>query len=177
EEAYRIKPLALLLFDIAQAARLAGEPKKALTFYALYLEKVPRAAEREECLRRISELQAAVAAADRPPPRAEPTPPKSVAAAAVVAPATLPPARPSRRWWRDPCGAVLVAVGVAAVGVGGGIAGWAQHTIDGANASYGAFDAAKGATTLRTAGLVTLGVGGALVIAAAVRYAVAARHR
>ena len=46
--AYKIKDDPALLFNLAQAHRLANHPAEALRFYRTYLAKVPTAANRTE---------------------------------------------------------------------------------------------------------------------------------
>ena len=58
KEAYRFKPDAMLLYNIAQCHRKLGHVDEALTFYRNYRRRAPGAANREEIERRISELEA-----------------------------------------------------------------------------------------------------------------------
>jgi tetratricopeptide (TPR) repeat protein len=103
-EAYRLKPTPLLLFNIAQAWRLAGEPQRALFHYRRYLGAMPAAANRTQVEEFIAALDAQLAAAaprSEPPAAAAPAEPAPAAAAppsATPAPpaATAPPAEPPR---------------------------------------------------------------------------------
>src|SRR5262249_20752976 len=54
--AYRLKNDPALLYNLAQAARLAGHAAEALRFYRVFLTKVPTTPNRDECERKISEL-------------------------------------------------------------------------------------------------------------------------
>jgi tetratricopeptide (TPR) repeat protein len=55
--AYRLRDEPALLYNLAQAHRLAGHAADALRFYKIYLTKVPNAANRRECETKIAELQ------------------------------------------------------------------------------------------------------------------------
>jgi outer membrane protein assembly factor BamD (BamD/ComL family) len=57
-DAYRIKDDPVILFNIAQAHRLAGHSADALRTYRMYLMKVPSATNRPEVERLIAELTA-----------------------------------------------------------------------------------------------------------------------
>jgi tetratricopeptide (TPR) repeat protein len=74
ETAYQLKNDPTLLFNVAQAHRLAGQHQQALFNYRSYLHKVPNASNRDEVERLIVELQKRL---DQPTPsatKAEPTP-------------------------------------------------------------------------------------------------------
>lgn len=62
EIGYRNKPRPILLYNIARAAELAGQPQKALDHYRLYLEMRPQAPERDEVQRHIGALEQQLAA-------------------------------------------------------------------------------------------------------------------
>ena len=109
EKAFEAKPDSALLYNAAQAHRLAGNKERALTLYQNYLRIYPRAPRRAEVETRIDELKKALAqdreaAAAPPPPPPPPTPPPTptpppmaateIGAAPVEpAPATPPPER------------------------------------------------------------------------------------
>jgi tetratricopeptide (TPR) repeat protein len=57
EEGFRHKPAPELLYNIAQAHRLAHRPDKALSFYQKYLRMSPGAANRAEVERTIAALK------------------------------------------------------------------------------------------------------------------------
>jgi tetratricopeptide (TPR) repeat protein len=136
-EAYRIKPDASFLFNIAQCHRKLGDVDAALDFYRKYLRSLPEAPNRVEVERMIAELRArkdstpaaGAPATDAPSPAPIGIPPASVVAvpaapepapraeALVVAPAPPSPAPFYQRWW------FWTAVGAAVVG--GGIAAYA----------------------------------------------------
>ena len=149
EQGYKYLQHPLFIYNIAQAARRAGQIQKSLDSYRAYLKVRPDAPERRECEQRIAELEKLVTP---PPPKLpEPPPPVPVAPSAapaavaptpvVVAPAPVvvaPPApvvapsvvaapavvvrsapAPGRK--KTLAGAILAAVGVGALG--GGLAG------------------------------------------------------
>lgn len=65
DAAYRLTPLAGLLFNIAQCHRNLGSDERAIYTYRLYLAKAPRAGNRDAVLSLIAELEAKVAAQRR----------------------------------------------------------------------------------------------------------------
>ncbi len=89
KEAYRLHPDPIFLFNIAQCHRMLGEPHEALSFYRKYQRAIPDAPNRGYVAKRIEELNATVAAAQKvaPAPVPSPTPPP-----AVLAPAPAPAA-------------------------------------------------------------------------------------
>ena len=107
KEAFRITDQPELLFNIAQAYRLAGDCRQALTFYKTFLRRSPQAPNADKVAVRIREMEECTA--KLPPPVSESKP--------VVVPA--PPRRHIRTWktW-----AGISAIGAGAVGSGIGIA-------------------------------------------------------
>jgi tetratricopeptide (TPR) repeat protein len=114
----------VLLYNIAQAHRLGGEPEKALFCYRRYLSNVPKAPNRADVENRIAELERAVAELKKqqtapptdpspPPVTLEPTPaPAPVVAAPEPAPAPAPRKDTPvyKKWWLwTIVGGVLVA--------------------------------------------------------------------
>ncbi len=109
EQAYRLYPLAQILFNIGQAHRALKHWEKAAYFYRRYLAKVPNAPDRpkvEGLLAEVERQAKAEQAPEAPAPQAvvmvsppapaaavQPTKTESVPAAAVEAP--KPPAEPS----------------------------------------------------------------------------------
>src|SRR5579859_4449775 len=57
EEGYRLKPQPLFLYNLGNAARRAGQKRKALEMFRRYLRERPDAGERHEVLQRIDELE------------------------------------------------------------------------------------------------------------------------
>jgi tetratricopeptide (TPR) repeat protein len=134
ERAFEKKPDPAMLYNAAQARRLAGDKKKALILYQNYLRMFGEPENSNEVERRISELKAAIDAEQKantnPPtglagdktestpataPRAtEPAPP----AAVVVAQPTPEKPRPKRAWiWGVVAGGVVVVGGAIALGI------------------------------------------------------------
>jgi tetratricopeptide (TPR) repeat protein len=62
KEAYRLSQAPALLFNIAQAYRLAGNPERALYFYRGYLRDVPDAPNRADAEELAANMEAKVAA-------------------------------------------------------------------------------------------------------------------
>jgi tetratricopeptide (TPR) repeat protein len=60
EEGYKFAAQPLFLYNIAQSARRAGLPQKAVDNYRAYLLVRPDAPERKECEQRIAELEKAL---------------------------------------------------------------------------------------------------------------------
>jgi tetratricopeptide (TPR) repeat protein len=80
----------------------------------------------------------------------------------------------SRRWYADPLGGVLMAGGVVGLGVGLGLYGQSRaeaRAADDASDLQTFDDRAQRAVRLDRAGIATMAVGGALLVAGAVRYA------
>jgi tetratricopeptide (TPR) repeat protein len=61
EAVYRIKPDPALLYNLAQAHRLAENHERALYFYRAYLRAMPHAKNRGEVTARIADLEKLVA--------------------------------------------------------------------------------------------------------------------
>src|SRR5437764_10912896 len=95
---YRIKPLAPLLYNIAQSYRQAGQYEKARQFYKSYLREAKDIRNRaaiEKAIRELDELLAKEKKAkDGPPKGIAQTPPVSGGAPAVAAGLTPPPPMP-----------------------------------------------------------------------------------
>jgi tetratricopeptide (TPR) repeat protein len=145
EEAFNLEPQSALLYDAAQAHRLAGNKERALLLYQNYLRLFPNASEQRDVRRLIETLRRAIAADARagnsppvtpilPPvgtsstaePSAPPATPSAVAPAppAVAPAATAPQPKKRPRWvWGVVGGAAaLVVIGVA-VGLSVGLSG------------------------------------------------------
>ena len=98
-----------------------------------------------------------------------PTTPPAPAPATAATPLLV--ARPRHRWYRDWVGGTLTGVGVVSVAAGAGLFAQANTVVGDASIDLEHYDRAKDATVRRTAGLVVLGVGGALVLGGVLRYA------
>jgi tetratricopeptide (TPR) repeat protein len=108
KEGYRLVPLPLFLFNIAQSYRRLGEPAKAMEFYQTFLKVDPQSPIRASARQYLVELKAQL---NPPPPRIE-TPIQPPVPAIVVA-ATEPP--PRKRRWLWP----VLGTGLALVAAGG----------------------------------------------------------
>jgi len=111
EKAFELRPDSALLYNAAQAHRLAGNKERALTLYQNYLRLYSKAVRRSEVETRVEELKKAIerdrqlatspptttmpSALPPGPPASEPTPPPAPAPVAA-APAAVPPAAPAR---------------------------------------------------------------------------------
>ena len=105
EAAYELKKDPALLFNLAQAYRLAGNAEQALHFYKTYLRYVPRPPNKAEIDERIAALEKQVAdhsqsqtqppavdATAPPPPPVTTTPPATTPPATTTPPAAeIPP--------------------------------------------------------------------------------------
>ncbi len=110
KEAFRMTDRPELLFNIAQAYRLANDCVQARTFYKTYLRRVPDAPNADKVKVRIDELEAcANAAAPAAPPTQPVTGPTPVA----------PPPVSTSRTWKTKTG--FGAIGAGAIGVGLGV--------------------------------------------------------
>jgi tetratricopeptide (TPR) repeat protein len=122
--AYKLKQDPALLFNAAQAARLAGDNERALVLYKNYLQFYPRSPNTDEVKSRIVQLQESIAATQRantasPTPAPEQkdlglTTPSPAAAVVVAPPRRKTPAY--KKWW------VWTIVAGAAVVVGASVA-------------------------------------------------------
>jgi tetratricopeptide (TPR) repeat protein len=142
--AYEIKDDPALLYNIAQAHRLAGHAAAALQFYRRYLAREPRSPQRSEVEVKIAELQHLIdqqARTETLPPNqtlapeetrpkvVEPAPAPRVTAPPVAV--TAPPAPPRRPGAvKKMAGMITGIAGVALVGVGIAFAALAQQSSD-----------------------------------------------
>jgi tetratricopeptide (TPR) repeat protein len=151
EEAYKLKPDAALLFNAAQARRLAGENEKALVLYKNYTNLYPRARNISEVKDQIAKLEQAIASAQTaktsPPtgtvePKPEPPP------VATPPPTTTPPPANAnenanvertpvyKKWWLwTIVGVVVVAAVVIPVAVIEGSSKWTNVSDQGPGAA------------------------------------------
>lgn len=126
EAAYQIKPDPALLFNLAQAYRLAGKNQPALIAYRSYLRNLPNASNRAQVEASIAELQRIIDEqqhAQKSPPVETLRPGQPSETPTVVA--TPPPPPPAhtpvyKRWWLWTAVGVVAATGLA-VGLGVGL--------------------------------------------------------
>lgn len=128
EEAFKNVPDPALLFNIAQAERLAGDLEPAVRAYRGYLRRFPDAPNRPAIENYIATLQKQIDEKAKvvAPPREPVTPPTTASATSAPAAATgvTTPAPPTRtpvykKWWLW-TGVAVVAAGVS-VGLGVGL--------------------------------------------------------
>jgi tetratricopeptide (TPR) repeat protein len=134
ERVFEMHPDPVLLYNIAQAYRLAGGlEEKALFFYKSFLQRAPKAPNRAEVVGRIQDLEKVIEDRKLHPKPAEPVPmatPKPAEPKPAVAPApasqpavvTTRTERPTpiyKKWWLwTIVGGVVVAGVVVGVAVG-----------------------------------------------------------
>jgi tetratricopeptide (TPR) repeat protein len=135
EKAFELKQDPAILYNAAQAHRLAGDKKQALVLYQNYLRLFGEIENHEEVERRITELKAAIEAEQKantnpptgllgdkgeaPPPAVAPSPTEPEPAPAAVVTQTAPEKpRPKRAWvWGVVAGGVVVVGAAVALGV------------------------------------------------------------
>ncbi len=135
KEAFRISDAPGYLFNIAQAYRLEGNCREALTFYKTFLRRVPDSPQAAKVREHVSEMEtcAAKQPEPEPPTTLAPTPPPTTTPPPAPPPPTAAPAahpdseeeepeRPSprsdRRWMQW---AGIGAIGAGAIGLGLGV--------------------------------------------------------
>lgn len=169
----REKDLATL-FAWAQAERLSGNCKEAARLYKLFLESNPppaaEAAAKEGIVQCVEVLAVESQTAPEPVPAPAPVQPDP-------SPSTEPTDRdtnstPSRPWYKDPLGASLVGVGAAGAAAGAGLLIASQVTLPQDATNYQEHnDQYDLSQRLKLAGAITLGVGGAILLGGAIRWA------
>ena len=180
KQGYELEPRADFLYALGQAQRMQGDCRAAAASYRAYLRTAPperSARPARENLKRCETQLATAPPQTSPPPATVTTPSPQVQVQAA------PPPREHRRWWRDPAGDALAGIGVAALIAGGaswGVGESGARALAGAT-QYGQLAArlgqADGYERERTAGIVVVAVGGALVVSGVVRWLVVSRRR
>jgi hypothetical protein len=172
-DAYLLDPRPDLLYARAQAERLAGRCNVALPLYDRFLAEERADTVAAEDARDNRERCAALTAGT------------TAAAPAQPADQGTKPAKPRDRadrgaWYRDPAGGVLVALGAVSTVIGGSVLGIAlsrdKKAADAANEG-GFVDRKDDARTQHHVGIAVLSIGGALLVAGVVRWAVVASKR
>ncbi len=182
EKAYLIEPVPELLFPWAQAEREQGNCRAAIDLYGRLLEEIPEGRMADSarsnialCEEEMPPEEETVAVVDDEPleeidePEPEPEP------VAVTKTDEQPKAK---QWFKDPAGGVLTGLGVVGVGAGAALLIVARGTANGAPdaASLDDYNAqSDSALTQRNAGAGVLSVGGALLVAGVIRYALVAK--
>jgi tetratricopeptide (TPR) repeat protein len=116
KQAYELSEAPGLLFNLAQASRLAGRPRQALHFYKSYLRMWPEAPNREDAELRIREL--------------EPAPPRKPLVVAGPVPLSLAraPGPPGRALLWSGIGTASGGIALLAAGIGLGVASGAADS-------------------------------------------------
>lgn len=196
--AYDLEPHPQFLYAWAQAERLSGDCPSAVTLYRRFLDTGPdesQAAAAESNKQRCEEALATgpspeVVPAPTPPEPAPPEPappPEPAKPPPEVAPSPAPPApipdrpkpEPPDSWYEDVLGGTLLGLGLVSSGIGVGLmvsssadvrtAGQAERGEP--SETYGAhLSRLDRAQTKRTTSVILLTAGGALTVAAVVRY-------
>ena len=187
--AYQLRDDPALLYNIAQAHRLAGNVTEALRFYKVFIHKVPDAPNRQEVETRIEELQKASERENAAKTTQQGTVHSSGSGAVKGAePAVgVAPVAASNETRRVPSrrllilGSVTAGAGVLIVGAGivlGVLAQNAGNSISALNAKGGTFDPSLETTGKhdQIASAVLIGVGAAAVVGGAVTLGLAVRH-
>jgi len=164
EDGFARDPRREFLFANAQARRLAGDCRGAVPLYQRFLGMSPPPVQESATQIALGRCAQQMATTKIEPPAPAPPP---------VPPAPPPP------WTHDRWGAALLATGVVGVGVGVGFLAGALAARPSSNeATYAAFDDARGrADTRLTISIVGFAAGGALVAAGVARYAWVRRAR
>lgn len=154
----------------AEALRLGGRCADALPLYEAYLEGQPSRAmqTRTAQLIRVCEDEVAAEEARRAALETKPPPPTEAAPPLAEGPRDMPP-----RWYQDPAGDALAALGVTGIVAGSVVLSLGVREGDAADqaADDRAFGRAIDRAETRTlAGGVTLGVGAALLVGGVVRW-------
>jgi hypothetical protein len=166
---YALDPRPDFLFAWAQSARLSGDCAAAIDLYQQFIATGPSPEQSDAAHKMTDRCRETLAATPAPPPA--PAPPH----VAPPPPPAPPPAAPvsERAWWKDGWGAGFSAVGLVGVGLGVGLYAAAQSSDDAAAHadSYDEFARRKDeAASHRTYAALSVGVGGAFLVTAGVRY-------
>jgi hypothetical protein len=103
EKSFELKPDSALLYNAAQAHRLAGDKERAVALYQNYLRMYPKAVKRSEVEARVQELKKAIER-DRQLATSPPI---------TTMPSTLPPGRPPSELASPPAASSPIAPPVA----------------------------------------------------------------
>jgi tetratricopeptide (TPR) repeat protein len=178
QRGYELAPRADFLYALGQAQRMNGDCRAAVASYRAYLRTSPPERAALPARQNLERCEAELANAPPPTPAIiEPQPATPPTAAATPAP---PPRRRARD---DRAAALLAGFGGAALVAGGALWGVGEAGARSlANAAtYDQFAAhghdADAFAAERTAGIVAVAVGGALVTVAVARWSWIATHR
>jgi len=178
KSAYALDPDPTLLYAWAQAERFNGDCKRALELYRRYLDTDPPAKQRNLAEANVVDCEAevgpAAVAGDTPADTGTEVTDPEPEATAPEASTDGPEPKP---WFKDWLAPTLAGAGVAAAGTGVAfvILGVQQgEEAPSAVTEMDYLDADDGARTKHTAGWVLVGIGGALIVAGGIRYALLA---
>lgn len=178
--AYLANPDAMLLYNIAQAYRLAKQPNEALQYYRMYLASAPDATDRAEVQRQMSDMEKLAAEQRNAPPA--PTPASLPREDSLTeAPQPEPKAAPSGGKTKIIAGAVVLVAGLGLIGGGigcGVLAHSAAQDLSNDNKAGRPFDPAKesaGQTDQTIAGAL-YGVGAAAAVTGIIVLAIGANE-
>ncbi len=174
EEVYDATGDVRVRFGQAEALRYGGDCKAALPLYEECLGDDASPSLRTLAQGRISLCSQAVQTAETRRPVKAPPPAETAAAPVVDPPQTLE----GPRWYRDPLGDGLVAVGLAASIAGGVVLGLGRRAGNDPDTSTDrAFgDSLQRGETMTLAGGLTFGAGAALTLGGVVRWIVVGRR-
>lgn len=189
--AYALEPSPQLLYAWAQAERLTGDCGRALKLYKQYLETGPAEQQRQLAQANIVDCEAEVGgggAVVAPVPLNDGSGDDPVAgddaasgdatdnaADDPTAGADTPPG--GKPWYKDWLAPTLAGTGLVAAGAGGALVALGVQQGRGAPdaiTEMDYFDEGDAARGKHTAGWVLIGVGGALIVGGAIRYALVA---
>lgn len=167
ERAYVQDPRPEYLFMQAELVRRQGRCEEALELYRRFIADDPPTEDVEAAKRSMAECEE----------ESEPVPAPVVEPPTEPRPPPAPAPKPARRWIADPVGNALFWPGLAVAGVGAGLLG-AAHRNRVAAAEAGSepayLDALGPAPEMSEAGIALLSIGGALLLAGTIRWAVVA---
>jgi tetratricopeptide (TPR) repeat protein len=167
ERAYVQDPRPEYLFMQAELVRRQGRCEEALELYRRFIADDPPTEDVEAAKRSMAQCEEEM----------EPAPVPAPVVAPVVEPPPPPAPKPARRWIADPTGNALFWPGLAIAGVGAGLLG-AAHRNRAAAAEAGSepayLDTLGPAPEMSEAGIALLSIGGALLLACTIRWAVVA---
>jgi len=178
-EAYVVEGDPVYLYVQAQAERFGDHCEVAVDHYREFIEAVPPGPAADAARDNIAECEQVLASASGPVPApsdsVEPGPADQVDVGVEPGPADPVDSSPPRRWYQDTLGGVLVGTGVVALGVGGGLYGVARADERAAAeaadvVTYG--ERIDRAFTLSRVAIPVMAVGGGLVVAGVIRWAV-----
>ena len=184
ERAYLIEPAPELLYPWAQAERNLDRCESAIDLYQKFIDTNPSERMATAAQQNIDRCKETLAAQqpDEPPPV-----PETGSDEETAPREDTPPPKPkgeegkddTKKIGRDPAGAVLVSLGGASVIAGAVLLGvaskQAKKTGNDGNEHTTYLDMRKAALTQRNAGIAVMVVGGALIVAGAIRYGLLAR--